>query len=229
MSELADFLERNNGLVIGDDITSHYQIIHSGTEEPWGTFPAPAHEDDLNSAISRVAVDLATGKHSLRIQAFSAKGILRAQIGMAVEGRSVAARQSGNEMISQAKALSMNVNTAATQLESMTMRLQAAEQAAADAEERARNTVSDVYKMGSLVNQMLTEKENQILDRDERMARMQNMAAITQTLTPILGQAIVIGSKFIEYKVKAWEKQWAAEAEAKAKTQPVSVVEEKAN
>lgn len=227
MSELEDFLEHNNGLIIGDDVTSHYQIIHSGTDEAWGTFPAPADESSINGAVSRMASDLATGKHSLRIQAFAKSGQLRGQIAMAVEGRSVAARQSGNEMISHAKALRMNVETADNQLANMTMRLQAAEQAARDAEERARSTVSDVYKMGDLVNKMLMEKENQILDRDERMARMQNMAAITQTLTPILGQAIVIASKYFEIKVSEWETKWAADA-AKKKAE-ATVVEEKSN
>lgn len=214
MSDIEEFLEEYNALVIGDEETTKYQIIHTGTEEPWGTFPAPADLDKVLAAVSRVGSQLATGNHSIRIQAIGRDGGIRGQLGLSVEGKSAAARSSGNEMVQHAKALRMNIETADTQLANMSARLQAADQRAREAEDRAGNMAGDVYKMGDLVNKMLMDKESAIIDRDERESRMQNMAKITETLVPVLGQGFMIFSKYMEHKVRGWEAEWAASAEA---------------
>lgn len=219
MSEIEDFLEQYNNLVIGDEITTHYQLVHTGTEEPWDTFAAPADSDQVQAAISRTSSQLATGNHSIRLQAIKSGGGIRAQIGLAVEGRSPAARQSGNEMVSHAKALRMNIETADVQLQNMTARLQAADQRAREAEDRAGSMAGDVFKMGDLVNKMLMDKESAMLDRDERESRMQNMSKIAEVLVPILGQGVIVASKYFEYKMQEWDAKWAANAaSAKAKT-----------
>lgn len=215
MDEIEPFLEKFNNLVIGDETTREFQIIHVGTAEPWNTFPAPADVDEIKAAISNIGRSLATGQQVLRLQAVGSGGSLRGQISIEIEGRSPAARQSGNEMINHAKATAMNVETADRQLSAMSARLQAADMRAQEAEERAGRMTGDVWKMAELANKMLMDKESAILDREEREARIQNMAKITETLVPILGQALVLGSKYMEYKVQVWEAKWAADAAAK--------------
>lgn len=215
MSEIETFLEEYNDLVIGDVKTSHYQIIHTNTEEPWGTISAPCEPQLMNEKVSNISSQLASGRQHIRIQAIGSDNAVRGQLGINVEGRSPNARQSGSELVTAAKATAMNVQTAETQLINMAARLEAADKRAQEAEERAGNMTGDVFKMGDLVNRMLMEKESAILDREEREERMRNMQQITATLTPILGQAIVIGSKFLEHKIKVWESNWEKESQEK--------------
>lgn len=217
MTALDQFLEEYNNLVLVDEPTSHFSLIHLGTDDVWRTFKAPVEEETINAAISDVTRELATGNQILKLQAYGASGGIRGTFSIKVEGRSSAARTSGNEQISHAKAVRMNIETADMQLANMQSRLEIANQAAKEAEDRATSCVKDVWGMADMVNRMLNEKEAANLDREEREARMKNMAAMVETLTPILGQAIVIGSKYIETKVKIWEMQWAENLEKQQK------------
>lgn len=217
MSEIENFLNEYNELVIAEVETSHYQFIHTNTEENWGTIKAPASPEQVNDKISNIFSQLATGKQSIRIQAIGTDGGIRGQYGYSSEGRSPSARQSGSEMVQHAKALAMNIQTADNQLVNMAARLEAADKRAQEAEERAGSMTADVFKMGDMVNKMLMDKESSMLDREERESRMRNMTQIAETLTPILGQAIVAASKYFEYKMKVWDANWSAEADSKIK------------
>lgn len=229
MSQVEEFLNEYRGLVIGDEGTAKFQFVNLGDNEVCATYPIDVTAEKVDGDLSRITSGLATGRQVLRLQAISTAGTVVASIHINVEGRSQHARQAGSEQISHAKALAMNVDTANSQLANMTSRLGAADERAREAEERAGTLISDMYKMGDMVNRMIMDKESAELDRQEREARIQSMQQIANVMVPLLGEALVIGSKFVEHKVKIWEAQWKADAEkaaSKAAGRSAETVEE---
>ena len=203
MSDLEKFVSDYSVLVIDEEATGFFQVIHTGTDEIWHTFPATVNHNVIQGAINNMAMELPTGRHSVRVQAISESSKqIRGQIAQALEGRSAAAKSSMNDAITLAKATAMNIQTADTQLGNMSARLQAADERAREAEARAGEMISEVYKMGDMVNSFIQEKESAVLDREEREARNKSFMMIFETMTPILGQAITIGSQFLEIWIK---------------------------
>jgi len=218
MGQLEDFVEEYNKLVINDEKTAYFQLVNAGTDETWHTFPNPADASRIQAAISNMGNELPTGRHSIRVQAVSeGSGAIRGQVAQAIEGRSAAAKQAGNEQVQHAKALQMNIDTADKQMASMAARLQAAQERAQEAEERAGTMVGEVYKMGDMVNGFIMERESAQLDREERESRMRSMNAIAEVMAPILGQAVTIGSMFAEIWIKDKKEEMEARAETKRK------------
>lgn len=220
MSHVNTFLEHHNPLVIGDEATGHYQLVLVATDDVWETLPSPAKEEDVNAALSNIGLGLPTGRHSVRLQAISEKSAsIRGQLMLTIEGRSVAARKSNEDSISHAKALSMNIATAEQQLATMGARLQESEERARQAEERAGMMILDQYKMADMVHRLIREKEDLQYGDAERQARIESFKMIAETLTPILGQAVIIASKWFEVKMAEWEKEWSKQkAEATTPT-----------
>lgn len=199
---LSDFLEKYNNLVVGDENVGYYQLINSTNDEIWGTFPNPGQESEIMSAISELAIQLASGTYALRLQAIGAKSrTILAQFSSTVEGRNNVAKKVAQEHVSHAKALAMNVHTAEQQLNSMTVRMQAADQRAHEAEERAGNLVEHVYKLGDIVNNILYDQEERRMAREESEARIAIYKDVASTLMPILAPLVVIASKWVEKKI----------------------------
>lgn len=220
MPGIAEFIENYTALVIDGEAVGFFQIIHMGSQEVWATIPNVKDADtvrEVEDSLASIGPTLPTGKHTLIVQAISSTSkAVRGQYSHDVHGTSAAAKSSGQEQVSHAKALAMNIETASNQLNSMTVRLEAADERARSAEERAGNQLMDGYKMADMVHNMLLEKERASLDDSERLARMASMKMIGESLAPILGQAIMIGSKFVEIKMGSWEKKWEANADASA-------------
>lgn len=218
MSHVNTFLEHHNPLVIGDEATGYYQLVLVSTDDVWETIPSPAKEEDVNAALSNIGLGLPTGRHSVRLQAISEKSSsVRGQLMLTIEGRSVAARKSNEDSISHAKALSMNIATAEQQLATMGARLQESEERARQAEERAGMMILDQYKMADMVHRLIREKEDLQYGDAERQARIESFKMIAETLTPILGQAVIIASKWFEVKMAEWEKEWSKQKESNPK------------
>lgn len=215
MHNIEEFLEEYNNLVIGDESTAYFRLTLAATEEPWGTFLAPVDDPQrLVTAVSNLGHDLPTGQHSIKLQAISSKSdTIRGQIAFVVEGRSAAAKHAAKEQIELAKATAMHVDTMNVQLKGMSIRLQESQERCRKAEERAGDSISDVYKMGDLVNGMILKQKVADFDVEERQQRMENMAEIAKTMAPILGQAVIIASAILEIKVKTWTKNAEREAE----------------
>jgi hypothetical protein len=203
MNQLEEFIEEYNVLVIDDDTTGFYQIINAGTDEIWHTFACPADAQKVQTSISNLAQELPTGRHSIRVQAIgkSSKAI-RGQMAQSVEGRSAAAKVAIGDHLSNAKAMKLQVDMMETQVASMTARYQTAQEQLAEASESRGAMMLDSFKLQEMVHGMLMKQEQGSLDTAERESRMRSLETIAQTLAPVLGQAIQIGSEFAEIWVK---------------------------
>lgn len=230
MSQLEEFINNYNVLVIDGETTSYYQLIHSGSDEIWHTFPCPADPIVVQTAVSNMAAELATGSHSIKVQALAGSK-LRGQCAQAVQGRSAAAKSSAADAISHAKALSMNIETADKQLIHMSQRLEEANERARQAEERSGMMVSEVYKMGDLVHKFVLDKEEAVLNREERESRNKSFMTIAETIAPIVGQALQIGGVFMEVwiKEKKEEMDYRYEVRKREREKLNNIVDDKAN
>jgi hypothetical protein len=218
MSAIEEFVEEYNALVIDGEKTAFFQVVHAGTEEVWHTFPNPADPQKIQSSISNIGIELPTGRHSIRVQAISESSkAIRGQIAQSIEGRSAAAKSSMNDAINMAKATQMNIQTADTQLVNMSARLQAADERAREAEGRAGDMISEVYKMGDMVNKFIMERESSVVDREERDSRNKSFMMIAETMAPIVGQAVQVGSMFMEMWIKDKQEEMKAASDKKRK------------
>lgn len=201
---LASFIEKYNSLVIADEGISHYQLINTFSDEVMLTFPCPADEAEIMGAISDKANELATGTYVLKLVAFGEKTrTVLGSFNSTVQGRNSDAKRVAQEHVTHAKAIAMNVSTAEGQLNSMMVRMQAADQRAHEAEERAGSLVEHVYKLGDIVNTVMYDQDERRMQREESEARIAIYKDIAGALMPLLGPLVVIASKWVENKVNA--------------------------
>lgn len=226
MSQIEDFINSYNTLVIDDETISYFQLVHAASDEIWHTFPCPADSILVQTAVSNMASELSTGSHTIKIQAISVGKQIRGQCVQSVTGRSSAAKSSAADAIQHAKALAMNIDTADRQLVHMSQRLEEANERARQAEERSGMMVSEVYKMGDLVHKFVLDKESVILDREERESRNKAFMTIAETLAPILGQALMIGGSFMEVWIKEKKDEMDYNYEKRKREREKGVIEQ---
>lgn len=216
MSDVSEFLEHHDKLVIKDVVTSHYQLMNIGTDEMWGTFAAPALEslDLIESAIGDVPHQLPTGKHHLRLQAVGADGAIRGQIGFSVDGRSAHVKSAMTDHMALQKAVRMNVETSETQLSTMSIRQQQAEERALTAERRMAENASAVMEMQGLVSKMLNDQEKHDLEVYERRARADALKEFALMFKPAVPMLMNFGISYMNHKQKDWQAK-AEESEAR--------------
>lgn len=208
MTTLEDFLSKYNTLVIDDEKTSRYQMIHAGSDEVWDTIPTPAHEEDIHSRIANIGDRLSTGRHSLRLQAVSSRGTNWGQFGIDIEGKSAAARNAGNEAVSHAKALRVNVETGEMQLQSMSARLEAANARSAIAEEKAYGSIVNGFAMLDMAHKMMLDREREKMEAEVATKNAETMAMLAATMVPVLNVAVEFGAKYMMWKMAKIEEEW---------------------
>lgn len=194
-----EWIEHQNALVLGDEKTSHY-ILASATEEIFDTFEAPADAGVMRERITSLVDQLPNGRHLVNVISVSDRGTHRGKVGFALEGRSAAAKSSSREAEGHAKAMRLQVDTMESQLSNMQARLDAAGTRAYDAEERAGSLLADNFKMLSMANQILLEKERNGVSMIEAQARAESFKAIATQVGPILLQAGVEAYEYFKTK-----------------------------
>lgn len=218
---LERFLEQNNGLVIGTEVTSHYQLIYIQTDEVWGTFKSPAEPSDIEDITREIADGLPMGTNQFRLQAITSAGTIRAQCSLVIEGRNAAVKKpqsAASDLSHHTRALKANVDVSEQQLNSMAARLQVSEERMTAAESRCANMMKDGYAMMDLVNRLISDKEDQRRQEELHEARMANVKLVGMALSPILQPFVELIQEAVQDKMKDFKRKKEEAKEAEERT-----------
>lgn len=221
MSEISDFLERYDQLVVGTVRASYYQLIQEGNERVHGTFPVPALPDAqaIEQTAAALPDTLPTGQHRLNITAFGTNGNVLGSVGWVTAGRSQSARQAINDAQSLAKAMQMHVDTAQSQMQQSDAARQAAEERAIKAEGKIAEMMGEQIKMVDMVHTMMLSAERAALDKGEHEMRMKVLQMVGEGLLPLVNKFAEVGAEGFDHKVNMWRHEWRQkEAEAREKS-----------
>ncbi len=222
MSEWKEFVEKYNGLVVGETKVQVFQLVdyHHTVLETWLT---PLEDpNEIDASISKRLNTMPPGSHQLTVQAISNTGSVMGSQSMISTGRSQAARSAANDATKMAEAVAMNVDTAQQQIQMMEARAQAAETRAMNAETKVGAMVNDFYKMVDLANTMQMNSELNQIKEKESAARTEILTGIGMQLIPVAGKVAALGTELLDYKVRKAKREWEAddvvhEAEMKRK------------
>lgn len=215
MQNLEQFAAHYDGLVIGQQATAYYQVIHAGSERVLGTFREPLEPklQEVQETISSAGALLPTGQHIIRVVAMSATGIILGECGQVTHGLSQAARSAINDATKISQALAMNVETAQAQIDRMEQRAQAAEGRALHAEKCVADMMVEKVKIVDMVHAMQLRAEEGQLDRAEREARMDTIKQIGVAFMPVVNAVAETGAQFWVMKVQQWKDEAELAAE----------------
>jgi hypothetical protein len=210
---LQRFLEQNNGLVIGSEVTSHYQLIYLASDEVWGTFKSPAEESEIEDTTREIGDGLPHGQNQFRFQAVTTSGAIRAQCILVIEGRNSAIKKpqtTAGDQLQVSRAVKANVDIAELQLSTMGASYQELAKRCHEAESRCVEQTLAGYQMMDLVHKLISSKEDGRRQEEIHQARMQMMAGVGTTLVPLLQPFIALGMQILDAKMKEWAEKATA-------------------
>lgn len=218
-NELEQFIEEYNVLVIDEEGTAYFQLIHSGTEEVWRTFPVPAEPSKIEAEVANMSTQLATGNHGVRVQAISERTKqVRGQVGLSVTGRSAAAKASTQDAMQSAKAMQLHVEIMERQVTSSNARVEEAFERQRLAEQRAGESTLQVFEMMDMVNKFLMEKESAKLDASDREARNQAFITIAGAVAGPLSKAVEMGVELAALHMDDKKEEYIRRKRARSQT-----------
>lgn len=224
MSEISDFLEEHNPLVIGDERVQYYALVQLATGERWATWACPASAEAVDAKLPVVANHLPTGRHAMRLTAYAANGRELGQIGVTLDGRSPAAKSAGNAQLDAAKASQIVLDSAAQQVHSSNAAREAAERRALEYQEKMAELAGSHFEAVQMMHTFLMNQERDALDAEDRRMRNEQIGMVVQGLLPVVNKLAEAGAEWFmheserqKHKREAERAQWAKEAAERAK------------
>lgn len=213
MSEIVEFIEEYNRLVIGDEKCAYFSIVQSDTR--WRSFVAPLAEPDrVLAAISGIAQGLPVGSHVLFIQAVAPHGGIMGQISVTVDGRSQAAKKAHSDQLATVKGSQMIVETAESQINLAMQRAESAERRAQALQEQINEQQASHLTLVETCSRMLLDQERAQLDEEDRRARIEMAQNTLLMATPALNYALEVFMEHLTHKREKMQKEHAAEKAA---------------